>query len=57
MGERKRIIKCTIDKQIKRPRLLCESNTVFASYSPERIKSEAGQYKMVQLKIDYLKVL
>ena len=54
MAERKRIIKFAVDKQTKRLKSLCESNTVFALYAPKRIKLKAGQFVIVQtnVKID-----
>ena len=44
MVETKRIIKFTVDKKTKIPKLLCKSNTVFALYAPRRIKLEPRHF-------------
>ena len=51
MAETKSIIKFTVDKKTKRPTSLCESNIVFALYTPRRIKLEPGQFVKVPMNI------
>ena len=51
MAETKSIIKFTVDKKTKRPKSLCESNIVFALYTPIRIKLEPGHFVNVPMNI------
>ena len=51
MAETKSIIKFTVDKKTKRPKSLCESNIVFALYTPRSIKLEPGQFVKVPMNI------
>ena len=51
MAETKRIIKFTVDKKTKRPMSLCESNIVFALYTPRRIKLEPEHFVNVPMNI------
>ena len=47
MARSTRSITFTVEKGIKRPKSITESNIVYALYAPERIKLNAGDFKYI----------